>query len=63
MTTIGLLGGGYLCRLTAQAAQKLGCYVAVLDKDELSPAMQITAFGVEGDWSDLERCLEIDAAA
>lgn len=62
MTTIGLLGGGYLSRLTAQAAQRLGTYVAVLDKDELSPAMQITAFGVEGDWSDLELAADFAGA-
>lgn len=52
MTTLGILGGGQLARMLAQAAQRIGVNVAILDEDELSPAMQVTAFGVVGSWKD-----------
>jgi len=40
--TLGLLGGGQLGRFFAQAAQKLGYRVEVLDPDPVSPAGQIS---------------------
>ena len=54
MSIIGILGGGHLARMTTQAAQRLGALVAVLDKDENSPAAQVTALAVDGDWNDFE---------
>lgn len=54
MTTLGILGGGQLARMLAQAAQRIGVNVAILDEDELSPAMQVTSFGVTGSWRDRE---------
>jgi 5-(carboxyamino)imidazole ribonucleotide synthase len=54
MSIIGILGGGHTARMTAQAAQRLGALVAVLDKDENSPASQVTALAVEGDWNDFD---------
>ena len=58
MSIIGILGGGHIARMTTQAAQRLGANVAILDKDENSPAVQVTALGVEGDWNDLELVTE-----
>jgi 5-(carboxyamino)imidazole ribonucleotide synthase len=52
MTTLGILGSGQLARMLAQAAQRIGVNAAILDEDELSPAMQVTAFGVTGSWRD-----------
>ncbi len=52
MTTIGILGGGAAARLLAQAAQRIGVNVAVLDPDQFSPAMQVTGLGVSGSWDD-----------
>ncbi len=54
MSIIGILGGGHTARMTTQTAQRLGALVAILDKDENSPAAQVTALAVEGDWTDLE---------
>ncbi len=54
MTTIGILGGGATARLLAQAAQRIGVNVAVLDPDQFSPAMQVTGLGVSGSWDDDE---------
>jgi 5-(carboxyamino)imidazole ribonucleotide synthase len=36
--TLGVLGGGQLGRMFAHAAQAMGYFTAVLDKDETSPA-------------------------
>jgi len=58
MSIIGILGGGHTARMTVQAAQRLGALVAVLDKDENSPASQVTALAVEGDWNDFELVTE-----
>lgn len=62
MTLLGILGGGALARMTTQAAQKLGVNVAILDLDENSPAAQVTAYGVGGDWNDLELVTEFAQA-
>jgi 5-(carboxyamino)imidazole ribonucleotide synthase len=59
MTILGILGGGYLSRLTTQAAQKLGINVAVVDKNEHSPASQVTAYAIDGDWNDAELLAEL----
>jgi 5-(carboxyamino)imidazole ribonucleotide synthase len=59
MTILGILGGGYLSRMTTQAAQKLGVNVAVLDKNEHSPAAQVTAYAIDGDWNDAELLAEL----
>jgi len=40
-TTLGVLGGGQLGRMFAQAAQAMGFRVAVLDPDAASPAAQV----------------------
>jgi len=52
MTTLGILGGGQLARMLAQAAQRIGVHVAILDEDQFSPAMQVTGLGVAGSWGD-----------
>ena len=40
--TLGVLGGGQLGRMFAQAAQSAGYGVAVLEADEAAPAAQVT---------------------
>jgi 5-(carboxyamino)imidazole ribonucleotide synthase len=52
MTTLGILGGGQLARMLAQAAQQIGVNAAILDEDEFSPAAQVTSFTVSGSWKD-----------
>lgn len=52
--TLGILGGGQLARMTAQAAQRLGLRVAVLDAAPDSPAGQVTPLETVGRWQDPE---------
>jgi 5-(carboxyamino)imidazole ribonucleotide synthase len=50
--TLGILGGGQLARMTAQAAFRLGVQVAILDKSAGSPAAQIAQHEFIGELSD-----------
>lgn len=52
--TLGILGGGQLARMTAQAAQRLGLRVAVLDATPGSPAGQVTPLETVGRWQDAD---------
>src|SRR5260370_16522708 len=52
---VGILGGGQLARMTAEAAARLGIEVAVLEREAGSPAGRIAAREVVGDWSDAAR--------
>jgi len=52
--TLGILGGGQLARMTAQAAQRLGVRVAILDAAPGSPAAQVTPLEWVGRWQDAE---------
>ncbi|MEP7286046.1 MAG: 5-(carboxyamino)imidazole ribonucleotide synthase [Chloroflexota bacterium] len=49
---IGILGGGQLGRMLAQAAQRMGMSVAILDPDPDSPAIQIAQRYVIGSFRD-----------
>ena len=51
---VGILGGGQLARMTAQAAVPLGVEIFVLEREAESPAGQIVGAGHEvvGDWRD-----------
>lgn len=48
---IGILGGGQLAKMSAQAAAQLGLEVAILDKEQLSPAALLTQHAYVG-WVD-----------
>lgn len=48
---VGMLGGGQLARMSAYAAYRLGFDVAILEKEERAPAMQITQKRFAG-WID-----------
>jgi 5-(carboxyamino)imidazole ribonucleotide synthase len=50
--TLGVLGGGQLGRMFAQAAQALGYAVAVLEADEHSPAGMLAQHQVRTDYLD-----------
>jgi 5-(carboxyamino)imidazole ribonucleotide synthase len=52
--TLGILGGGQLARMTAQAAQRLGVRVAILDAAPGSPAAQVTPLEFVGRWQDVQ---------
>ena len=50
--TIGILGGGQLAKMTAQAAYRMGLRVAVIEHGEDSPAGVMTKLEFAGGWKD-----------
>ena len=57
--TIGIVGGGQLGRMLAQAAHKLGFLVTVLDPTPNSPAGQVADKQILGSFKDKEKILEL----
>lgn len=51
---VGILGGGQLARMLAEAAARLGIEVAVLEHEAHSPAGRIAAREVVGGWGDTD---------
>ncbi len=51
-STIGILGGGQLGRMTAMAARSLGYRIYVMDPDPACPARFVVDACFEGSWSD-----------
>lgn len=49
---VGILGGGQLARMTAEAASQLGIGVATLEREAGSTAARIAAREVVGGWTD-----------
>jgi 5-(carboxyamino)imidazole ribonucleotide synthase len=49
---VGILGGGQLARMMAEAAAQLGIEVAILEHETGSPAARIAIREVVGGWSD-----------
>jgi 5-(carboxyamino)imidazole ribonucleotide synthase len=49
---VGILGGGQLARMTAEAASALGIEVAILEHEANSPAGRVAAREVTGAWTD-----------
>lgn len=48
--TLGLIGGGQLAKMTAQAASQFGCDVVVLERARHSPATGLASHYLVGDW-------------
>jgi 5-(carboxyamino)imidazole ribonucleotide synthase len=61
--TLGIVGGGQLAKMTAQAALQLGCDIAVLEKNNHSPAANLTTHHVLGDWDNPESLLKLGSLA
>ncbi len=64
--TLGVLGGGQLGRMFVQAAQRMGYFTAVLDKDPISPAGATANYHIQGSTDDeaalaqlMQRCAAI----
>ncbi len=55
---VGILGGGQLARMTAEAASQLGIEVSILEHEAGSPAGRIAAREVVGGWLDYDRLAE-----
>jgi 5-(carboxyamino)imidazole ribonucleotide synthase len=60
---LGILGGGQLARMTAEAAARLGVEVAIMEKEASSPAGRIAAREVVGGWLDTARLAELAEGA
>lgn len=50
--TLGILGGGQLAKMTAQAAQRMGLRVAIIEIGADSPAGQLTKLDFGGGWGN-----------
>jgi 5-(carboxyamino)imidazole ribonucleotide synthase len=61
-STIGILGGGQLGRMTAVAARRMGYRVVVLDPTPGCPAAQVADEHVVGRFDDLEAAARLAAA-
>ncbi len=59
---LGIIGGGQLAKMTAAAALRLGCDVAVLERSAQSPAGNMAAHLLVGDWDDPVTLLQLAAA-
>ena len=64
--TLGVLGGGQLGKMFVQAAQRMGYFTAVLDKDPISPAGAVAHYHIQGGTGDeaalaqlMQRCAAI----
>ncbi len=57
--TLGLIGGGQLARMTAHAAARLGCIVAILERHEDAPAAGVAHLGLVGDWNSTADLLRL----
>ncbi|HLY32418.1 MAG TPA: 5-(carboxyamino)imidazole ribonucleotide synthase [Ktedonobacterales bacterium] len=58
---VGILGGGQLARMTAEAASRLGIEVSILEREAGSPAGRIARREVVGGWLDTGRLAEFAA--
>jgi 5-(carboxyamino)imidazole ribonucleotide synthase len=56
---LGVLGGGQLARMMAEAASQLGVELAVMEHESGSPAARIAAREVVGSWLDFDRLAEL----
>jgi len=58
-STIGILGGGQLGRMTAMAARSLGYRIHVMDPDPSCPARFVVDACFEGDWTDARAAADL----
>jgi len=60
--TIGILGGGQLGRMLAQAAERLGYRVHVYEPSQNSPAGEVSAVEINAPYTDVARLKEFVSA-
>ncbi len=61
VSTLGIVGGGQLAKMTAQAATQLGCEVVILERADDFPADALDTRWIQGDWDDAAKLLELAA--
>jgi len=59
LITLGIIGGGQLAKMTAQAAAQLGCKVVILERQSEFPAGCVAARTLLGDWDKAHVLLEL----
>lgn len=52
MPTIGILGGGQLAKMTAQAASVMDIETVIFAQSDIEPALKVTPHHIVGDWTD-----------
>ncbi len=55
---IGIIGGGQLARMQAQAASRLGCQVRTIEKTANCPAASVVHDHQVGDWNDAQTLID-----
>ena len=58
---LGIIGGGQLAKMTALSALQLGCDVAVLERNPVSPAAVLATHSLVGDWDSPSELLRLAA--
>jgi len=58
---LGIIGGGQLAKMTALSALQLGCDVAVLERNPVSPAAVLATHSLVGDWDSPAELLRLAA--
>ena len=58
---LGIIGGGQLAKMTALSALQLGCDVAVLERNAVSPAAVLATHSLVGDWDSPAELLRLAA--
>ena len=58
-STIGILGGGQLGRMTAMAARSMGYRVQVMDPDPSCPARFVVDSCFVGSWDDAKAAADL----
>lgn len=61
--TLGIIGGGQLAKMTAQAAAQFGCEVVILERQPEFPAGSLATQTLLGDWDDPDSLLELASLA
>ena len=59
--TLGIIGGGQLAKMTAQAAAQFGCEVVILERQADFPAGSLATRTLIGDWDEPDSLLELAA--
>jgi 5-(carboxyamino)imidazole ribonucleotide synthase len=59
--TLGIIGGGQLAKMTAQAASQLGCETVVLERKAEFPAASLDTHTLVGDWDNPAWLLKLGA--
>lgn len=60
---LGIIGGGQLAKMTAQAAVQLGCQVAILERKPECPAASVASQVLTGDWDNPADLLRLAAVS